>query len=65
MALLSKTIPSDGEQRLVTCLACGGVVEPVLAAAGSLRCLDCRDVSAELNRHLVTDREDRSFGSKV
>ena len=31
-----------------TCLACGELIAPVLGAAGSLRCHDCRDCRAPL-----------------
>jgi hypothetical protein len=42
----------------VHCLACGKPVEASLSSLGSLRCFDCRDAHAALNRELLQDDED-------
>ncbi len=46
-----EAINTSSNHRL-TCLACGDAIEDPLVATGSLRCLDCREVNAELK----TDR---------
>ena len=35
------------------CLACGKSLEPTLGMLGSLRCLDCRDLHAQLDPLIV------------
>jgi len=35
------------------CLACGKMLEPTFGMLGSLRCLDCRDLHAQLDPRIV------------
>lgn len=52
------TPPGNLKARLV-CLACGRALETPLAVTGSLRCLACREVKAQLDPSLVRQWHDR------
>ncbi|MDX6414606.1 MAG: hypothetical protein QOH23_2016, partial [Gaiellaceae bacterium] len=55
-AVASWTRGDSRADRIARCLACGGRMEPALRAAGSLRCLDCRELGRALDPLLVESR---------
>ena len=46
--------------RRARCLACGGRMESALRHAGSLRCMECRDLDRSLDASLVEAQRRRS-----
>jgi hypothetical protein len=58
VASLSEPSRNEPVKELVRCLACGKPVEVALSLAGSLRCMECRDVNAALDARLVEHSKD-------
>jgi hypothetical protein len=52
MASWDREAEEDGAQ-VFRCLACGKRLDERLAVLGSLRCLDCRAASADLDQQLI------------
>jgi hypothetical protein len=57
MASWDSTADEDKRRSDFRCLACGRPLDDVLALAGSLRCLDCRESNAELKTQLIPGPE--------